>query len=212
MQDASCIMSQLVKVQSRDYIYSVLDKFLLSFIPLLVAFDVLGLLPIYMKFTASLTAGKRLRQLRDSLVTAFFTTLFFVIVGNRIMAYLGILLKDFFIAGGIVLLVTAVRDILAGHGGAVTEDELFGVVPLGVPLLAGPAVLATSVIITSQYGFSYFLVSLVLNLAIGGLILRFSDIVLKLLGGRVIEAISKVFSLFIASIAVMFIRRGLQGA
>ena len=88
---------------------------------------------------------------------------------------------------------------------------MFGVVPLGVPLLAGPAVLATSVIVLNQYGYWYFLLSLVLNLAVCAVVLHFSPYILTFLGKRFVEAISKVFSLIIASIAIMFIRTGLQG-
>ena len=50
-----------------------------------------------------------------------------------------------------------------------------------------------------------------LNIIICGIVLKFSDVILKILGKRLIEALSKVFSLIIASIAIMFIRKGLQG-
>ena len=88
---------------------------------------------------------------------------------------------------------------------------MYGVVPLGVPLLSGPAVLATSIIIRNQYGFTYFFVSLALNLVICAVVLKFSQYIIKYLGKRFVEALSKVFSLIIASIAIMFIRKGLQG-
>lgn len=187
------------------------DNFLLSFIPLFVAFDVVGILPIYIKFVSRLDKGKRNKNLRDSIVTAFFATLLFVMVGNQVMAYLGISINDFLIAGGIVLFIIAARDIISGHTESITEDDMFGVVPLGIPLLAGPAVLATSIIIRGQYGFYNFLLSLVLNLIICTVILKFSEYILKYLGKRLIEALSKFFSLIIASIAIMFIRKGLQG-
>ena len=67
-----------------------IDTFLLSFIPLFVAFDVLGVLPLYLRFTASMDSARRTRHLRDSLFTAFTISLIFVIVGNRVMTYLGI--------------------------------------------------------------------------------------------------------------------------
>jgi len=187
------------------------DKFFLSFIPLFVAFDVLGILPIYIKFTANLDRKKRDGQLRDSLITAFFITLLFVIVGKKIMGYLGISINDFLIAGGIVLFVIGTKDILSKRIEDSAEDDLFGVVPLGTPLLAGPAVLATSIIVTHQYGFFACILSLVLNLIVCGIVLKFSTLILKYLGRRFIEAMSKVFSLIIASIAIMFIRKGLEG-
>lgn len=188
-----------------------IDKFLMSFIPLFVAFDVLGILPIYIKFTAHLDAKKRGRQLRDSILTSFFTTLLFVVIGNHVLQYLGIAIRDFFIAGGVVLFIIAVKDIVMGHSEPIIEDDMFGVVPLGVPLLAGPAVLATSIIVRNNYGFYFFLISLLTNLIICWIILKFSEFILKYLGKKFIEALSKVFALVIASIAVMFIRKGLTG-
>ncbi len=187
------------------------NTFLLAFIPLFVAFDVLGVLPIYMKVSASFDKKTRNRHIRDSLFTAFFTTLIFVIVGNKIMSYLGISMNDFLVAGGIVIFATAIKEIISGSSQPDTANDMFGVVPLGIPLLAGPAVLATSVIIWNVYEYYYFLISLILNTIICGIVLKFSDIMLKILGKRLIEALSKVFNLIIASIAIMFIRKGLQG-
>lgn len=187
-----------------------IDTFLLAFIPLFVAFDVLGLLPLYIKFTMSMDGGQRSRLLRDSLFTAFIISLIFVVIGNRVMTYLGISMPDFLIAGGIVIFITAVKDLISGHGKP-ENFELMGIVPLGVPLLAGPAVLATSIIIWKQYPAYYYIVSLVLNIAICWVVLHFSGLLLKVFGPRVIEALSKVMGLIVASIAIMFIRRGIQG-
>lgn len=188
-----------------------LSDFWLSFIPLFIAFDVFGVLPLYIKFIHRLDDERRKKNLRDSLLTAFFTALLFVILGSKIMEYLGISIKDFLIAGGIVLFIIAAKDIIVGQNETLKDDEMYGVVPLGVPLLSGPAVLATSIIIRSNYGFVYFLVSLVLNLIVCAIVLKFSQYIIKYLGKRFVEAMSKVFSLIIASIAIMFIRKGLQG-
>ncbi|HNS79513.1 MAG TPA: MarC family protein [Syntrophorhabdus sp.] len=188
-----------------------LSDFWLSFIPLFIAFDVFGVLPLYIRFIHRLDDSRRKRNLRDSLITAFFTALLFVIMGSKVMEYLGISIEDFLIAGGIVLFIIAAKYIIVGQDENLEEDEMYGVVPLGVPLLSGPAVLATSIIIRNQYGFTYFFVSLALNLVICAVVLKFSQYIIKYLGKRFVEALSKVFSLIIASIAIMFIRKGLQG-
>ena len=146
--------------------------FLLAFIPLFVAFDVLGILPVYMKVSATLDKKTRNRHIRDSLFTAFFTTLIFVIVGNKIMTYLGISMNDFLVAGGIVIFATAIKEIISGSSEPDMSTDMFGVVPLGIPLLAGPAVLATSVIIWNAYEYYYFLTSLLLNIIICGIVLE----------------------------------------
>lgn len=188
-----------------------LSDFWLSFIPLFIAFDVFGVLPLYIKFIHRFDDARRKRNLRDSLLTAFFTALMFVILGSKIMEYLGISIKDFLIAGGIVLFIIAAKDIIVGQSETLKDDEMYGVVPLGVPLLSGPAVLATSIIIRDHYGFLYFIISLVINLIICAVVLIFAQYIVKYLGNRFIEAMSKVFSLIIASIAIVFIRKGLQG-
>ncbi|HVN96048.1 MAG TPA: MarC family protein [Syntrophorhabdaceae bacterium] len=187
------------------------NTFLFAFIPLFVAFDVLGILPIYIKFTLNLDSTTRNKHLRDSLITSFLTALIFVIIGNRVLTYLGISIRDFLIAGGIVIFITAIKDIVSDHTEPMQENEMFGVVPLGIPLLAGPAVLATSAILWNEYEHVYYMISLILNIVICGTVLKFSSLISKILGKRLIEALSKIFSLIIASIAIMFIRKGFQG-
>jgi multiple antibiotic resistance protein len=90
------------------------------------------------------------------------------------------------------------------------QEELFGVVPLGVPLLARPAVFATSLIIYNSLLLWYVLLSLLLNLCVCGIVFRYSHQIVRLVGRRWLEAISKVFSVILASIAIMFIRTGLS--
>ena len=189
-----------------------LDHFLKSFIPLFVALDVLGVLPLYARFSMGLDRKKQVRVLRESIITAFLVTLGFILLGKQILIYLNISIQDFMIAGGIILFIIAVRDLLGfGRGDLAGQEDLFAVVPLGVPLLAGPALLTTSLIVSSTFGFLYVLVALVLNLLIAGAVFKYSPVILCLVSRRWIEAISKFFLLLLASIAIMFIRTGLQG-
>ncbi len=188
------------------------EDFLKSFIPVFVALDVLGVLPLYARFAVNLDKKKRNVVLRESIVTAFLITLGFIALGNEILKYLNISIHDFLIAGGIILFIIASREVIGrGREDLAGHEDLFAVVPLGVPLMAGPALLTTSLIIFNSYGFFYILVSLVLNLIIAGLIFKYSLLILKFISRRWIEAISKIFFLLLASIAVMFVRTGLQG-
>jgi len=189
-----------------------LDHFLKSFIPVFIALDVLGVLPLYASFSMDLDEKRKKRVLRESIVTAFFVTIGFVILGNQILLYLNIAIEDFLIAGGVILFIIAARDLIGlNRDDLAGQEDLFAVVPLGVPLLAGPALLATSLIIFNTLGFAYVLVSVVLNLLIAGAAFRYSFLILRLVSRRWVVAMSKVFLLLLASIAVMFIRTGLQG-
>jgi multiple antibiotic resistance protein len=188
------------------------EDFLKSFIPVFVALDVLGVLPLYARVAVDLDQKKRNRVLKESIVTAFLVTLVFILLGNRILGYLNISIQDFLIAGGVILFIIAAREVIGGGREELTgHEDLFGVVPLGVPLLAGPALLTTSLIIFNSYGFLPIIVSLVLNLLLAGLIFRYSLLILKFIGRRWVVAISKIFFLLLASIAVMFVRTGLKG-
>jgi multiple antibiotic resistance protein len=187
------------------------ENFLKSFIPLFVAFDIVGVLPFFGKFSLKMDEQARGRVLRESIVTAFLAAVGFMLVGNQILAYLNISIEDFFVAGGAILFLIASKDLVTGKTGLEGQDDLFGVVPLGVPLLAGPAVFATSLILFNSLGFYYTFLSLILNLLICGIAFRFAHPILRLVGRRWLEAISKVFALMLASIAVMFIRRGIHG-
>jgi multiple antibiotic resistance protein len=188
------------------------DDFLKSFIPVFVALDVLGVLPIYARFSLDLDGPKRRTVLRDSIVTAFLITLGFIALGNQILKYLNISIHDFLIAGGVVLFIIAARDLIGkGRDDLVGQEGLFAVVPLGVPLLAGPALLTTSLIIYNSYGFIHILIALVLNLLIAGVVFKYSLLITRFISPRWIEAISKVFMLLLTAIAIMFIRTGLQG-
>ena len=189
-----------------------LDHFLKSFIPVFIALDVLGVLPLYASFSMDLDEKRKKRVLRESIITAFFVTIGFVILGNQILLYLNIAIEDFLIAGGVILFIIAARDLIGlNRDDLAGQEDLFAVVPLGVPLLAGPALLATSLIIFNTLGFAYVLVSVVLNLLIAGAAFRYSFLILRLVSRRWVVAMSKVFLLLLASIAVMFIRTGLQG-
>ena len=73
---------------------------------------------------------------------------------------------DFKVAGGLVLLVLAVMELTGTGRGFAAQDDSFGVVPLGVPLIAGPALLTTIIILISHYGILPTVAGLVLNMAI----------------------------------------------
>ena len=113
------------------------------------------------------------------------------------------------IAGGVVLFGIAILDIIIQEKKRRTPMKDIGVVPLGTPLIAGPAVLTTSLIISSEYGLIATLISVIVNIGIAGLLFSFSHILIRFLGNAGAKAISKVTSLFLAAIAVMMIRKGI---
>lgn len=89
-------------------------------------------------------------------------------------------------------------------------DVKMGVVPIGVPLIVGPAVLTNILLLVDHYGILPTIISLVLNLFIVWISLKNADGIIKLVGKGGIVGISKVMALLLASIAVMMIRLGIE--
>jgi len=182
-----------------------------SFIPLFVAVDPAGLLPIYVGLTDGLSISEKKRILRQSLVTATMVALVFIFIGKAIFNFLGITVSDFQIAGGLVLLVLAIMDLLIAHKSEGTHgvSSSAGVVPIGVPLIVGPAVLTTLIIQVDSLGLLPTLIAIFANLLFIWIIFSQADRFLKILGESGAKAVSKIVSLLLAAIAVMMIRKGI---
>ncbi|MDI6783122.1 MAG: MarC family protein [bacterium] len=189
---------------------SFLEPYLITFIPLFVAVDAIGLLPIYLTLTEGFSLESRMRVLWQSLLTATIVAVAFVLVGRWIFSVLGITVADFKIAGGLILLVLAIMDLLKESTEWRVGKETMGIVPIGVPLIVGPAVLTTVIMFTDIHGLVPTLVSLLLNLAIVGILFYNVDKIISFIGKGGAKAGSKVISLLLAAIAVMMIRQGLQ--
>jgi len=114
------------------------------------------------------------------------------------------------VAGGTLLFLFAAADLSSGVKYARRIDSL-GVVPIGIPLIVGPAVLTTALMIVRVHGYAATLTAITVNIGIAGLVLLSADFWKRLLGNAGSQAVSKVASLILAAIAVMMIRRGIMG-
>ena len=180
------------------------------FIPLFIAIDPIGLAAVFLAAGAGIAEGRRTRMARQAVVTGGVVALLFLLLGRTIFMLLGITVSDFEVGGGAILLVLAVRDITvapeSGPAPALPED--FGVVPLGLPLIAGPATIATLLLLTETQGLWPTLGSLAVNLGIVGLVFARSDWISRFIGEKGLRAVSKIVSLLLAAIAVSMMRRG----
>ncbi len=186
-------------------------KFWLCFVPLFVAVDALGLLPIFMGLTAGLEQSKVNRIIWQSIITATLVALIFLGIGKVILSLLSITVADFMIAGGSLLFVISLNDLLAVEKPPQSVDpESLGAVPLGVPLIVGPAVLTTTILLINEHGIIPTVSATVINIFIAGVIFRLSEPINKILGKSGTRAISKLSSLILAAIAVMMVRKGIM--
>lgn len=186
------------------------NDLLMAFIPLFVAIDVPGLVPIFISLTEGMTLKARRKLIVEATLTSAAVALVFLILGKVIFRFLGITENDFRIGGGIVLLVLGVTDLLFSSNEQKTPNSSVGVVPIGIPLIMGPGALTAIIIIVDAYGYWVSMVSLTLNLVLVWLAFRHSDLVIKLMGEGGTKAFAKVAALFLVAIAVMMIRVGVQ--
>jgi multiple antibiotic resistance protein len=126
----------------------------------------------------------------------------------------GITIPDFQIAGGVLLFVISVRLLLPGASKGILSnghDKDVGVFPLGTPLITGPAVLTTTLMMLDSFGIIPTFVSLVINMLIVWITLAKANFIMKLMGAGGTRAFSKVMYILLAAIGVMMIRRGIGG-
>jgi multiple antibiotic resistance protein len=183
----------------------------LTFVPLFVAMDPVGNLPIFLALTQGIEPKHRRHTVHLAMLTALGVGLAFVAIGKAIFLLLGIDVADFLMAGGIILLILAIRYLLTGKIIETEESsasETVGIVPLGTPLVVGPAVLASLLSLTGQYRVPIVLCSFILNLVIQWVLFRQADRIVEFLGRSGANAISKIVMLLLAAIAVNMIRQG----
>jgi multiple antibiotic resistance protein len=186
-----------------------LQKFVQAFIPLFVALDPIGLAAIYIALSGGVPEARKRRIAHQAVVTGGLVALVFLFLGQGIFAAVGITVGDFQIAGGLILFILAARDLLqpfAAPPADVPED--FGVVPLGMPLIAGPAAIATLLLLAQTVGLAITLAALAVNLALLALAFAQAERLVRLLSPTGLRAISKIVSLLLAAIAISLIRRG----
>ena len=205
-----------------------IERFYLAFIPLFVAFDVLGVLPVYWALAGGLRREARQQAVHNAVVVALLVALGFLWISNSIFRIMGIRMSDVMISGGVILFVLSLSDLLRpektqyaspnvapvpGAGGQSScggfANEAIGVVPLGVPLIVGPAVLTTILLTRERYGTWATIAALSANILIAWIGLQLADRVMDRLGPQGARVVSKVFGLVLAAFAVMLVREGL---
>lgn len=189
-----------------------LQQFLQAFIPLFVAIDPIGLAAIFLAMGLNTPADARKRIANQAVWTAGLVALGFLFLGQSIFAAVGITVSDFQIAGGLILFILAARDLI--HSAAEEPAKLaddFGVVPLGMPLIAGPASITTLLLLAQTKGWLITLVALVVNLVLVALAFAYSGWLGRKIGPTGLRAISKIISMLLAAIAISMIRHGWSG-
>ena len=181
------------------------------FIPLFVAIDVFFLIAYFSPITSKIEKAKSRKLARQAVLTALVVGLAFMAIGEFVFSVLGITVNDFKVAGGALLFVIAIKELADSSKASTIADagQKGAAVPLGVPLIVGPAVLTTLLVLTEHYGAVPTISSFVLNLVLVWIALESAHRIIRVIKEEYIMVISKIMAILLASIAVMMMRIGL---
>lgn len=204
-----------------------LDVFTGACVAFLVTIDPLGLVPIFMAVTRHLTAPERRRTASRAVVLASFVLLLFALFGEAVLVGLGIGMPAFRIAGGLFLFLLALEMVFerrgarrSGTAGQAVDEPHPGdlaVFPLAIPLIAGPAAITTTILVSSRHQASIAeelaaLLALATVLALTWLALRLAEILQRRLGQTVINLLSRLLGLLLGALAVQYVLDGIRAA
>lgn len=183
--------------------------FLEVFIPMFVVMDPFGVIPFFIMLTKGLPNNEVRKCVNNAIFVAGFLLLLFLFFGLEIFRIFGIGLTSFQIAGGLLLLIMGILYVL-GINPRFEKNHIADVsVPIGIPLLTGPGVITTTIILSNQYGTFMTFLAACLTLFLSWVVLVNSSKIHKVLGHQWINVISKVMGIILAAIAVGYIKDGI---
>ena len=186
-----------------------MHDFFLCFVPLFVAVDAIALLPVFISLTIGMTQSSIHKVIWQSVMTASIVTILFIFVGQGLFKLLGITVSDFMIAGGLLLFSISLRDLISSEmRQKIGDRESLGAVPIGVPLIVGPAVLTTTLILVTEHGHIVTLSAALINILLAGVFLMMAKPINNFFGKSGVKTLSKLASLLLAVIAIKMIRKG----
>jgi multiple antibiotic resistance protein len=185
------------------------STFLTSFTAQFVALDIIGAIPIYFSLTHAMEEGERNVMVNKSMLVALVVALVFMLIGLQVFKFMGIEIFDFKMAGGLVLLLIALSELIGGPEAEKNSSGSTGIVPIAVPLISGPGVLTTLILQVSTIGYLMTFVALVLNYGLAWVVLRNSSKVKNLIGKDGTLIVSKIAALLLAAYSLAMLRSGI---
>ena len=181
---------------------------------LIIIMDPIGNVPVFLSILKNIPLERRKKIIIRELIIAFAILLFFMFIGRYLLQLLQIEQSSLGIAGGIILFIIAIRMIFPGTKPMFSHNEEAEplVVPLAIPMLAGPSAIAAVILLMAQepsrwieWIFVVFVASL-----ISGIILISSEALGSKLGNRALTAIERLMGIFLIMVSVDFILDGIK--
>ncbi|MBI2651876.1 MarC family protein [Candidatus Woesearchaeota archaeon] len=185
-----------------------MERIIEAFITLFVIMDPVGNLPLFISLTKGMPTIEIKRNIDKSVFVAGVLLFVFLFFGLQIFGFFGINLNSFQIAGGIILLILGILYVFGASLKYVKSHGADLSVPVGTPLLTGPGVIMTTIILVKENGTLVTVIAAFLTLLATWLTLMNSVKIYKILGEHWTNVISRVMGIVLAAIAVEFITKG----
>lgn len=181
---------------------------------LFLIMDPLGNIPVFLSVLKEVSPGRQRKVLLREILIAYVVLLIFLALGNHLLRFLNLEQETISISGGIVLFLIALRMIFPPEGGMLgetPEGEPF-VVPLAIPLIAGPSTLAALLLLqqTNPNNTIQLLVAVTIAWAISGVILLASPFFFRVLRQRGLIAMERLMGMLLVMIAVQMLINGVS--
>lgn len=178
-------------------------------IALFIIVDPFGNIPIFVGLTGNMEEAHRKKVYNTATLVGFILLLLFAFLGQEILTIFGLSIYSFEVAGGILLLIVAIRILISGSMHEHVESpESIGAVPIAIPLLVGPGAITTTIFNIQAYGTLAAILAVVIVLSLTWVILRFISRIYRFLGKTGSIVIARVMALLIAAIAIQYILTG----
>lgn len=173
--------------------------------------DPLGNIPIFNAVLARFEPARRSRIVARELIFALIILLGFLFAGNVVMTFLGLSQPTLSLSGGILLFIIALRMIFPRPGNEDEEVHDPFIVPLAVPLVAGPSTLAVLLLLSSSEPDRLWewCVALLIAWVATTVILACSPWLMKVLGDRGVRALERLMGMLLVLLAVEMFLDGL---
>lgn len=176
--------------------------------------DPLGNVPVFNAVLSRLEPRRRTRVVARELIIAFFILLAFLFAGEALLTFLGLTPPSLNIAGGVLLFIISLRMIFPGrrdHGEDALDEDPF-IVPLAVPLIAGPSTIAVLLLLSSsQPGrIAEWVVALFLAWLGTTLLLLGSSRLMRLIGVRGSRAMERLMGMILVIFATQMLLDGIR--
>jgi multiple antibiotic resistance protein len=188
------------------------DEILKAFITLFVIMDPFASMPIFLNLTKGLPRKEVAENATNAITVAAVLLFIFLFFGVGILNVFKININSFIIAGGLILLIIGIQYVLGlkFRKEKVKEYDVASV-PIGTPLITGPGVITTVIILVNEFGYVVAMSAAIASLLLTWLFLFYSTKIYKIIGEHWSKVLSRVMGLLVAAIAVEFIKNGILG-